>query len=145
MLVVRSLARKQWKRKKRQRGRDNKRWWKPQRRWRGVKKGTSGSIKEREGARTTTAVARRRPRVFAPRRVNDNNHRHVGTPRLFSFGPRPRIPWKIISCVNGRLVLHGGFFAHFSFLAERPSPPFFLPFIGRPATPLRLRKETAFS
>lgn len=31
--------------------------------------------------------------------------RHVGTPWLFSFGPRPRIPWKIISCVNGRFVL----------------------------------------
>lgn len=61
--------------------------------------------------------------------------RHVGTPWLFSFDPRRRIPWKIISCVNGRLVLHGASLPIFPF-CRRPSLPFFFPlFIGQPATP----------
>lgn len=42
------------------------------------------------------------------RRPSDMSASYV----LFSFGPRPRIPWKIISCVNGQLVLSAGSPSH---------------------------------
>lgn len=69
--------------------------------------------------------------------------RHVGTPRLFSFGPRPRIPWKIISCVNGRLVLHGASLRIFPFLPSTFAT--LLPALHRAASHPRLRRATAFS
>jgi len=76
-------------------------------------KGTSVLIKGREDVETTLALSSFFPTISAfalrdagdSRTVDPPTHRHPVT--LFSFGPRSRIPWKIISCVNGRLVLSG--------------------------------------
>lgn len=104
------------------RGGDNKRRWKTAATWAG-EEGTSGSIKGREGAKTTV-VARRHPRVFAPRRVNDNNHRHrriVGPPARrhpMAFFIRPTSAHPVENNILCKWTTRAprGFFAHLSFL-----------------------------